>query len=151
MHGCIQIGPDESGDGEDTLGPAPFAGTWVREVAGCYQARIFGKKDGAFAYEISLACELSSGGVGIQAEVGTYNFDPPSGVTTFTPQRATCRGRPTADYLETIALNGPTTLVAETKTSVEVYESSPFPIGPNATPGCFDANGGFVPSPLAAL
>ncbi len=150
LQSCIELGPSD--EESDTSGPAPFGGTWTRGVSDCIQARIFGKKDGAFAYEVDLLCQLTTGGAGVQAETGTYNFDPESGVTTFTPNASTCAGLSTADYTQTLALNGATTLVAQTRTGTEIYESSgAFVLGPNVTTGCFTADGGFEPAPLSAL
>lgn len=137
---------------EDSVAPSPFDGTFTREDGSCVHVRIFGRKDGALAYEVDLACQLNNGSVGVQTEIGSFVFDVESGVSTFYPERATCAGRSKVEYIQTISLNGQATLVAKTSLGTEIFErSTGFAFGPAITTGCFAADGSFVPAALGDL
>jgi hypothetical protein len=151
---CLQFGdPDEeSSDSDDSSSPAPFAGTWVRGdvLFDCQHTLIFGKKDGNDMYEIDLACTLSTGGVGVQVEGGTYSVDE-AGKATFVPAQATCPSENLSSHTKVLELIDAMHLRVETAAGLELYErSNPTPVG-SIVLGCFDRTGNFAPRQLQDL
>jgi hypothetical protein len=150
--GCLQFG-DPQDDAQDMPpSPAPFAGTWMRVELefDCTRVLIFGKDSaGSDAYEIDLLCALNDGGLGLQAEAGSYTVDS-EGKTTFTPRKATC-ARVAAHQATLTEVEGQVLRVA-TPTGIEAYErTSPWTVPSGVTLGCFDASGRFEQRPLTDM
>ena len=101
-------------------------------------------------YSRAIGCELASGSIGLQQEIGTYDIAGTQ--LTMIAAQSTCAD---ADKVSTVGFSvTPTTLTIVTPNSVTVFTKlAPGPsTGGTAVFGCHDfAAGVFTPMPLAPL
>jgi hypothetical protein len=105
--------------------------------------------DTNYTYKAQLLQETSTTTGNDQAEVGTFAVTDTA--ITFTPQQSTCPG-PVPVYADNYTFNGDS-LVLAYSTGGMAFSRNTTPPATNAiiTFGCFQSDGSFVTSPLAAV